>query len=904
MPGWFAWWRWCVLSLLLALVACSSDTAGAPPRPLPADELSYELFSTTTLLTDADLAGLASAPDGTLTFANAPASLAHVEETHVILAGVSPATPQGLLRVVTRVKRDGNALVLSTLQAPLQLAFRKLHVKMQRDAANFAAPPVAVNDLSTRTVSPRDEIVGVDADASLPLDFLLFDADGDRATTSDQVGIRGSLGGGFHFGLSIDVDWGDVLDLPAAVTSCVKSLIDLVGGSLPDCSPTALLPELKLTFEADPHMNASASLYGAASLSYDKSFDLASIPLAPIPIGPLVFIPTVDVTAKVEGSAGAGFTVGAHGSIELQSSVSLDSKHIDSPDVTPIAVKKLDFAADDTKVVLAATAKVGVGARLNVELYGIVGPYAEAIAYAEVKADALADPCWSLHVGVDTALGVKVTSPNLGFLGSITLLDWKGLEFTPVDEVIASGACLPVEKGPPLPPGSGPDAVTYATPSFTPWARLFSAVGDDGAVRSFLDDGIEWTDDVLAIDGRYVAVGSRNDAIVKFDEAGDLIWSRRYRREPNAPLLRLRRVVPTRDAAMVILTEAQTSEPPSLLKIGQAGGVYFRKTLELAPDAGCSFEPFGLLQDTHDGFYVVAGCLGDERAAIVHVDRDANVLGVRLFGDPNPKGSTGNERTIVPSAIATMGDDVVVMGSSSTVVEGTRMFAIRLGDSGGPAWANRLIGCSDALDLHPSQARLNPDKQLTVVGTAADHRDGLVMRLKDDGDVAFANFSRFDASGDEPFGIHAFAELPTTGLLVAGSTTDTGLPAGDPGTETSIVLASLDAVGRTLWAKRYTLAGLRSMNHASLHVTDDGGALVTGITQHTSQPGGGLYAMKAFAKDGDLAGAPGVTVSPMTVIEPLACPVAVLPWPAVVTDTTATTTDVPTLDEDGAVHLE
>ena len=47
-----------------------------------------------------------------------------------------------------------------------------------------------------------------------------------------------------------------------------------------------------------------------------------------------------------------------------------------------------------------------------------------------------------------------------------------------------------------------------------------------------------------------------------------------------------------------------------------------------------------------------------------------------------------------------------------------------------------------------SQARVNANNQLTVVGTAADHRDGLVMRIKDDGGVAFANFSRFDVTGD------------------------------------------------------------------------------------------------------------------------------------------------------------
>jgi hypothetical protein len=893
----------CIRLALLALLvaACSSDDA---PAGLPPDEISYELFSSTTLLKGEDLAGLEAAPDGTLTFANAPASLANVQAGNMILAGVSPATPQGLIRAVVSVKREGARLTLTTMQAPMQLAFRKLHVKTVRDLPNFAATPATMNDVSTRNVRPRDVGIGFRAGVELPLDFLLYDADNDPATTSDQIGIRGALGGGFYFGLSIDVDWGGILDLPNAITDCIKSIPTVLVGKLPDCSPAALLPEVKLRFEANPYMSARASLYGAASLSYEKKFDLATIVLSPIPIGPLVFVPSVDITAKVEGAAGAGFTVGAHGDIELQSSVALSSAHPQSPDIVPLAVKRLEFAADETKVVLQASAKVGVGARLKVQLYGIVGPYAEAIAYAEVKANALANPCWSLHVGVDTVLGVKVTSPTLPFIGSVTLIDWKGLEYSPIDQELTSGTCLPVEKGPPLPPGSGPDAITYATPAFTPWAHLFSAMGDDGNIGSFLDDGREWTDNPRAIDGRYVTVGSRNEAAVKIDEAGNVIWSRHYRREANTPLLLLRRIVPTHDAGMMILTQAQNSERPSLLKIGQGGGVYFRKTIEIAPESGCSVEPFGLVRDAQNGFYVLAKCNSGERAALAHLDENANVLGVRLFGDPLTQGSSGKERSVSPTAIAMMGSDAVIMGASSTTAEGTRMFAIRLADTGGPVWANRLIGCAEARDLNASQARINHDQQLTIVGTAADHRTGLVMRLKDDGSVAFANFSRFDTSGDRPFNIHAFAELPTTGILVAGSTTNTGLPTGDPGTETSLIMASLDAVGRTLWAKRYTLPNHRSMNFANLNVTDDGGALITGMSQHTATPGGGLYAMKAFAKDGDLVNAPGVTVSPITVTEPLACPVDVVPWPAVVVETTATTTDAPTLVEEGRVHPE
>jgi hypothetical protein len=62
--------------------------------------------------------------------------------------------------------------------------------------------------------------------------------------------------------------------------------------------------------------------------------------------------------------------------------------------------------------------------------------------------------------------------------------------------------------------------------------------------------------------------------------------------------------------------------------------------------------------------------------------------------------------------------------------------------------------------------------------------------------------------------------------------------------------------------------------------------------------------MKAFAKDGELLGAPGVTVSSMSAVAPAACPVDVVSWPVTITSVGATTTDAPTLFEDAAVRAE
>jgi hypothetical protein len=178
-----------------------------------------------------------------------------------------------------------------------------------------------------------------------------------------------------------------------------------------------------------------------------------------------------------------------------------------------------------------------------------------------------------------------------------------------------------------------------------------------------------------------------------------------------------------------------------------------------------------------------------------------------------------------------------------------------------------------------------------------------VARLKKDGRLAFANFPGFGSGLSKVFVINAMAELPTTGFVVAGSALDLLAPDGTSAATTSIFVAGLDAIGRSLWAKRYVLAGHRSADFAGLHLTDDGGVVVASVAAHAGAPGAGLWAMKAWAKDGGLGGAPGVTEETLAVTNP-ACAAETTPWNAVVESTPAETRSVATLSEDAGVRVE
>src|SRR5262245_21100322 len=109
---------------------CSSESASDASSQ---DEIQAVPFSSTIELKADDLSSLAPDPgDGTLVFATTPASLASVRVGNILVGGLSPSSPAGLLRAVLDVQHDGDRLILKTGQAPIQLAYKKLHARFVR----------------------------------------------------------------------------------------------------------------------------------------------------------------------------------------------------------------------------------------------------------------------------------------------------------------------------------------------------------------------------------------------------------------------------------------------------------------------------------------------------------------------------------------------------------------------------------------------------------------------------------------------------------------------------------------------------------------------------------------------------------------------------------------------------
>ncbi len=805
------------------------------------DQLVAEAFPTTVELPGGDVASVESDVGGVLRFNPAPAALAAVQVGSVIVGGVGPNTPAGLLRVVLAVERDGEVLVLKTAQAPIQLAYKKLHVRFVRSL--LATPPAtpAVTSVTRAAVA-----------ASRPFDFVLFDGDGSDVTTNDRVAIEGTVGGGFDFDFALDVDWGGIDSLPDVVTNCLKSLVGVLVGDPPRCSIDDLLPEARVTFVVLPEVNADANVRGAAILSYEKEVDLASETLTPITIGPLVFVPVADITAALSGGASGQFSTGVHGSALFETSVTVSSKQTEAPRFKSPVLRETDFGPNDTTVTLHADAKIGVGGRLNLLLFGVTGPYATARAYAAIEGDILGTPCWALHTGIDADLGVKVTSPALPIIGQVTLADWRAPTVNPLDLELATGACDAPPGQSTLPPGSGPDAARLANPTYTPWARSYTS-SEYGALAG-PGNGVPFSGLERTIDGHYVRSGYFTETLVKFDGDGRLLWARDF--DMDGGRLYPVRVRSSSDATMTMLSRTITA-PLVLTRVAQDGTALDGRGYDVPLDA-CNVDPTALAPDGAGGAWIGGYCVGGVRTFLLHAGRDTTSLWLL------------DAEFIRLKVVEAIGRDAFVAGSVGLE---EALFALRITPEGSVVYSKRYDACPAAPDAIPSAAIVGPQGEVTIAGSGGAQHNGTLVRILPDGGLGFARFPGFGFGVGSVFVLDSLAELPTTGFVAGGSHVQ--FVAQEPDNVPSTALVGFDAAGHIQWAKRYSFGGpgaYAAAGQVAVRPSDDGGVVATAVVSDPADPlGGRLWAFKPFVKNGDITFLPGAATALPLAISELDC---------------------------------
>lgn len=818
-----------VLLLCSVLVLWNLGCGGAEAPHPETDEVEAVAFETTTILSQATLDALVSDHAGRLTFSGTPPQLANIDVDTVLVGGQAAAAPRGLCRMVTNVEASSEALVLDTEDVPLQVAFRKLHLRTKRRQ---------VSRLRANTPHSQPLASAGDQDTDY-LDVFAFNGDGNPDTEDDQVRVNGTLSGSLFYEFNVDTDWGEVMNLPKAVYDCLH---ELFGGG--DCSVQSLLPPVQAGMKLDAGAEADLSLKGSAFLSYATEHEVLSEDLMPFMVGPVLVVPELEVRAEIDGSASSAFEFHGRSAASVQSAVAYSTA--EGATFTP-PQGSFDFAAPKVNAKLGADARIAIGPRLTARAFGLMGPYAGLRVFSELKADQTSATCWTVHGGVSGEVGFDA-SVHFPKLGEVNIAS-AGKEFTVVDEIVASGECEPLSAEQTMTPTAGvPSEDAFAHPSVAPWVRSYSDMSASHPAEA-TGAGPSWIESTGTIDGRFMVAGSASEVLSKLDPDGAPVWARSFRSADPFPdgaehPLLPSRVVPRGDAGMFVV-----AYPWSLLSVSADGTLQWAKRFE-APFQSQWLRFTAAVARADGGVLLVGNRAPNELSKL---DGDVWLVAVSASGEVlwSKRWGKSGQGEVAWTAFAS-GEDTIVAGSTHLANGDFIPFALRVTPDGTLKWATELT-ISDASGPQRAffTAGATTAKGDMVLGGAVETapRRGLVVKLTPEGKLAWLT-----AEGVQSFvvgpAITSIVALPSTGYLVAGDYT------GAQGRQ-DVMLASLDGNGHTSWMRRYGGTGVAaggaydSDTHPSLTLTRDGGVLLTAYTDSLAERG--VLAAKLRAQDGVVA---------------------------------------------------
>lgn len=578
--------------VLLALTACGGPQGPSGPNP-PGDG-SAVLGPNTKVVDEGTLASLTSvSPDGEFTFEGTGASTLDLEVGDVLLAGVSPNTPNGALRRVEEVDESPSGVVVKTSQATLVDAFQELHLDVDRTIAPEA---------QAQAVAPQADGI------SFPFDLV-------ESGASGSVELSGAISLAPSFDLNVDLD-------------IASFQVD----------------ELTMEFGADQTLLAELS--GSGQVSFGETVQLGTIPFAPItlviptPAGPipLILTPAVAVEAGVSGSVAGSFQA----SVNQEASFTAGVGYQDG-EAGGFWDGDSDLQFEQPTYAAALSVEASAGPRLEVLLYGAVGPYASVHGIVRANATVAGPPICTRGV-LDAGLTAKA--------GLDLLVD--EFDTTLLDEVVPVASFDSCSNDPNAP-----------RPAVT-WARSLSRVGSQGEDAAAVAE---------APDGSYLVVGNSSlfDGItgfgaalwaVRLDPVGNVMWQKAYSGLVTGGVAQ--GAIATPDGFVVATLTG-------LIKLDTGGNVAWGRTYSSAePVAIASIAPAA------DGGIVLAGTQGlTSKAWAAKVDEQGDVVWSRTYAGHDFAGV---------AALADGGHALVgTIGSNDGDA-----YVVRLNAAGGVVWERAI----------------------------------------------------------------------------------------------------------------------------------------------------------------------------------------------------------------------
>lgn len=357
-------------------------------------------------------------PEGMLTFradtAEAEAFLTGLEAGHVLAGEVSEAAPDGFLRKVAAVNRSGNRFEVATVEASLEDAFEQGVIEFSRELT-------------------EDDL------AELPA--------GEGIRLAKRRPGQASKG----FTLRVDnVRLADKVfaDVKVEVEAKYDYKVRIKGFRIEQVLFTSVISE-KTTLE----LRADIVRKGLKVRQEINPIPMKSITIRIKGI-PVTIRPQLTLVVGLNGDVSANITTSVVHEGEAHTGVQYDRTATPRWTVQPATFPNT-FTFNPPQLAANARLKAYAGPRLELLLFGRIGPHVEPDGYLELTADVLKDPWWALKGGLEVEIGVKIDLKGLPLAGALPKLEFSRKVFEKSWPIADAGGPVPGLPGggpPPAPP--------------------------------------------------------------------------------------------------------------------------------------------------------------------------------------------------------------------------------------------------------------------------------------------------------------------------------------------------------------------------------------------------------------------------------------------------------------------
>jgi len=314
----------------------------------------------------------------TLTFLTVTPQLMSLSPGDVIVIGVTPNTPYGLLRRITTVVMNGNQVIIETTQATLEDAIEDGTIEINQvltpadlNVAVAMQKGIALEGVGTagiQALASEGFYLSID-------DVVIYDKDGNHETQGDQIKASGSI--------AIDPDF--IFNLKIEDRE---------------------LENVSFFFNANETLEISAETE-VDLLDIEKKIELARYNFAPITLWigwvPVIISPILTLNVGLDGEVSVGIEAGVTQEATLTAGLIYENQ-------TFVPVSDLSFAIepDGPRLSTDCKFKAYAGPQFNLLLYSLAGPYTDLNGYLELDADLFRTPWWELYGGIEAGVGIRV----------------------------------------------------------------------------------------------------------------------------------------------------------------------------------------------------------------------------------------------------------------------------------------------------------------------------------------------------------------------------------------------------------------------------------------------------------------------------------------------------------------